>query len=131
MSKSAYLGGKLLDHLYGGPDYTRPATVYVALFADAAFTELSGNGYARAAVTNNATNWPAASAGSKTNGAAITYSVATGDWSPAVGWGIYDAPAGGNLLRAEQLDAPVTVLSGATARFATGALVLTEVDGDV
>ena len=131
MSKSAYLSGKLLDHLYGGPDYTRPATVYVALFADAALTtELSGNGYARAAVPNNATNWPAATGGSKANGAAIVFAAATGDWAQAGAWGLYDASAGGNLLYTGALAAPVTVLNGETARFAAGDLVITEADGD-
>ena len=30
MSKSDFLENKVLDHVLGGPDYARPATVYVA-----------------------------------------------------------------------------------------------------
>jgi hypothetical protein len=51
-SKSNYLENKLLDHVYGGPDYPRPATVYVALFTAAPTdsgggTEVSGSGVSR------------------------------------------------------------------------------------
>lgn len=127
-AKSAYLKGALADHVFGGPDFTRPATVYLALYSDTAFTELSGNGYARAAVTNNATNFPAASGGVKTNGAAITFAAATGNWPQAVAWAICDAGSGGNRLYQGALTPPVTVQSGYTARFAAGALAITEAD---
>jgi hypothetical protein len=132
MSKSNYLENALLDHHLGGPDYTRPGTVYVALFSAAPSdagggTELSGNGYARKAVTNNATNWPAASGGSKSNGVEIRFDAATGsNWAAATHFGIFDASSGGNLLRWGALSASVTVNVGDDARFAPGALVCTE-----
>lgn len=102
-SKSNYLENALLDAVLGGPAYSLPATVYVALHSAAptestAGTELTGSGYARVAVTNNSTNWPAAASGIKSNGAAIAFPVATGDWVAAVGWGILDASSSGNLL---------------------------------
>ncbi len=132
MSKSDYLENKLLDHHLGGPDYTRPGTVYVALYSAAPSdagggTELAGNGYARVAVVNNATNWPAASAGSKSNGTEIRTPTATGsDWATATHFGIFDASTAGNLLRWAALTASVTVTVGSDARFAPGALVATE-----
>jgi len=84
-SKSNYLENKVLDHVLGGGDYTRPATVYVALYTVAPSdtgggTEVTGGSYARAAVTNNSTNWPAASGGEKSNGTEITFETATASW---------------------------------------------------
>lgn len=66
--KSDYLELKILDGVLGGPDFVRPATSHVALYTVAPSdagggTEVSGGSYARAAVTNSATNWPAAAAG--------------------------------------------------------------------
>lgn len=102
-SKTNYLEDKLLDHVLGGGDYTRPATVYFALFTVApgesgGGTECSGGGYARVAVTNDATNWPAASGGSKSNGLVVSFPVLTGSIGTVAGFGIFDASSGGNLL---------------------------------
>ncbi len=105
-SKSDYLELKVLDHVLGGSDYTRVATVYIALFtvtpSDAGGgTECTGGGYARLAVTNNATNFPAASAGSKTNGTTFSFTTFSGSVSAGaafVAWGIFDASTSGNLL---------------------------------
>lgn len=102
-SKSDFLELALLNHVYGGPDYVRAATVYVALFTvaptDAAGgTEVSGGSYARAAVTNNAINFPAASGGSKSNAVAITMAVPSADWGVCVAFGLFDALTAGNLL---------------------------------
>lgn len=103
MSKSDYLESKVLDHLLGRTTYTAPATVYVALYTTAPTdagggTEVSGGGYARKAVTNDATNWPAASGGSKANGTAIAFPEATANWGTVVAWGLFDASSDGNLL---------------------------------
>lgn len=67
-ARSNYSAKKILDHELGGPDYTRPATVYIALLTvrpnmidtGSTITEANYTGYARKAVTNNATNFPAA-----------------------------------------------------------------------
>jgi hypothetical protein len=129
--KSDYLENKVLDHVLGGGDYTRPATVYVGLFTAAPTdagggTEVSGGAYARASVTNNATNWPAASGGSKSNGVAIAFVTATAGWGVAVAFGIFDALTNGNLLYWALLTSSMTIDSGATASFAIGALTVTE-----
>jgi len=130
-SKSDYLENALLDHQLGGPDYTRPATVYVALYTVAPTdagggTEVSGGSYARVAVTNNATNWPAASGGAKSNGTEITFAEATADWGTVVAFGIFDAVTGGNLMDWADLTASKAIDSGDTAKFAVGELDLTE-----
>lgn len=133
-SKSDFLENSLLDHELGGPDYTRPATVYVALYSVAPSdagggTEATGAGYARKSVTNNTTNWPPAVAGSKSNGVAITFAAATGNWSAGanqVAFGIFDDPTAGNLLRWGAITTPVPVLLGDTLVFPIGTLVVTE-----
>ncbi len=89
-------------------------------------TEVSGNAYARVAVTNNATNWPAASAGSKANGAAITFPQATpAGWGVVTQFGIFDASTAGNLLAWGDLTASKTVDALDTVSFAIGALTIT------
>ncbi len=102
-SKSDYLENKILDHFLGAVTYTPPATVYIAAYTVAPTdagggTEVTGGSYARVAVTNNATNFPAAVAGSKSNGTAINFATATADWGTLVAVGIFDAASGGNLL---------------------------------
>ncbi len=131
MSKSTYTKNKTLDHRYGGPDYARPATIYVALFTSApgvsgGGTEVSGGSYARAAVTNNATNWPAAASGEKSNGAAVTFAQATAGWGTVTHFGFFDALSGGNLLDFAPLQASKTIQNGDTPSFGIGSLVLRE-----
>lgn len=118
-SKSNYLENALLDHVLGGGDYTRPATVYAALFTvapgeAAGGTEVTGGSYARVAITNNATNFPAASGGSKSNGTAITFPQASANWGTVVALGVFDASTSGNLLFYGWLGADSGVLFTAT-----------------
>jgi hypothetical protein len=107
MSASNYLARKFVDLALGGQALSAPATVYFAAFSappddSGSGTELAGNGYARVPITNNLTNWPAASgalAAAKSNGTAIAFPTATANWaSPVVAWGIFDASSSGNLL---------------------------------
>lgn len=63
-----YLENKILDHVLGNSTYTPPSTVYIGLAVsvsdDGTITgEPSGGSYARIAVANNATNFPAVSGG--------------------------------------------------------------------
>lgn len=136
-SKSDYLEKKLLNHALGGPDYSRPATVYVALYSvtpgdGGGGTEATGSGYARLAVTNNATNFPAASGdspGTKANGTVFTFATPTGDWSGGadmVAFGIHDDPTAGNLLIWGALTVPKPALNGDPVFFPIGALTWTE-----
>jgi hypothetical protein len=133
-SKSDYLENALLDHVLGGGDFTRPATVYVGLWTAAlddtsdgsTAGEVSGGSYARVALTNNATNWPAAAAGAKSNGVAITFPQATADWGTVTYFAILDAATAGNILYWGALTASKTIQNGDTASFAVGDLDITE-----
>ena len=130
-SKSDYLEDVLLDEVLGGADYTPPATVYLALFTAAPSdsgggTEVSGGGYTRVAVTNNSTNWPAASGGSKSNGVDMTFPQATADWGTVVAFAIFDASTAGNMLYWGDLTTSKTINDGDTAKFAAGDITITE-----
>jgi hypothetical protein len=131
MSKSDFLENKILDHILGGPDYVRPANVYVALFTAAPTdagggTEASGGSYARAAVTNDATHWPAGAGGVKSNGVAITFAQATAPWGTVVAFALFDALVAGNMLMWGALTTNKTVGTGDTPSFPIGSLVFTE-----
>jgi hypothetical protein len=129
---SDFLEAEILDQIFGASAYVAPVTLYVALSttapteAGASFTEPVGNGYARVAVTNNLTNFPAAVAGAKSNGTQITFPAATGaGWGTLTHFGIWDASSGGNLLCFAPLTASVLVVAGDTPRFPIGDLDIT------
>ena len=95
---SDYLENALINAVLRNTSYTSPATVYVALFTsdptDAGTgTELSGNGYARTAVT-----FGSPSNGVTTNSADVTFPTATASWGTVSHIGIYDASTSGNLF---------------------------------
>ena len=122
---------ELLDHLFGNAAYTAPATLYVSLFTAAPTdagggTEVTGGSYARVAVTNNATNWPAAAAGAKSNGTVITFPTPSANWGTAVAFGIHDAATSGNLLAWATLASNRVINNGDGApKFAIGDLDIT------
>lgn len=118
-----YGGNKLLLLLFNGTAFPSVATHYFALGTGGASSGVTGehtignNGYTRAVVTNNPTNWPAASAGVKANGAAITWGAPSGAWASSVAlshFAIMDASSSGNCLWCQALSASITV-SGAGA----------------
>lgn len=131
MSKSNYLENAVLNHVLGGPDFPRPATVFVALFTAApgeagGGTEVSGGSYARVGVTNNSTNFPNASGGVKSNGGDITFVAATGNWGLVNSFAIFDAASGGNMLYYGNLTVAKQVYTGDLVQFPAGQLTFTE-----
>lgn len=126
-----YLDNKIVDLAFGGVAYSAPATVYVGLStttptqSSTNVTEPSGNGYARVAVTNNTSNWPSASNGSKSNANAIIFPTSTGSWGTLTYFVIYDASTGGNLMGYGALTNSQTVSTGNTLSFAASALTIT------
>jgi hypothetical protein len=131
-SKSNYLENALLDHVFGGGDYARPATLYIALFTVSpgetgiAGTEVSGGSYQRLAVTNNPTNFPAASGGSKSNGTTFTFVTATASWGTVAAFAVMDDPTSGNELYYGDISTPKLIDVGDTAKFNPGDLSFSE-----
>lgn len=110
-----------------------PTTVWAALSTQAftpqgggAEVSNSGTGYARKGVTNNSTNFPAASSTSnqKTNGTAITFNTATAAWGTITWMGIFSNSVGGSLIHAFQLTTPKPVDVGDGPVFNIGKFVV-------
>lgn len=127
MSKSNYLENELLDHVLRNQAFASPTTVYAALYttqpSDAGGgTEVSGNAYARVAIT-----FGAATSGSITNSSAVTFPQAGGGpWGTITHFGVLDALTNGNLLYWGALDESKVIDDGDTMEFSIGDLMVTE-----
>lgn len=125
-----YLENKLLDHVFGATSYSAPANLHFGLSSTdplddgSGKTEPSGGSYARVSMTNNATNFPAASGGSKSNGTAITFPTASASWGALGYFIVMDQGSGGNYLGGGSLSASKTIDSGDTAQWAIGAFTI-------
>lgn len=134
--KSAYLEDKMLNWLKGTAFGTAPTTVYVALLTTVptaddgtGAVEVSGNAYARQAITTSS-GWSSIS-GSGTsphqisNGAIITFPTPTGNWGAVIGLALYDASTAGNLLYWSSITSQA-INTGVVASLAIGALVVSD-----
>jgi hypothetical protein len=101
--KSTYLKNAVVDWIANGAN---PAvlTPYISLHsANPGLTgtsELSGNNYAR---VDASACFPASSGGVATNDAAVTFPTASGDWTAATHFGVWDDPTAGNFLYSGKL----------------------------
>lgn len=135
---SDYLENKILDHVLRATAYTAPATVYVGLLTAApndtgGGTEVSGNAYARVAITSGTAAWnntqgntTGASTGTDgtiENAAAVTFPTPTpAGWGTVTHFAVYDAATAGNLLFYAALTTSKTINAGDAVSFAAGAL---------
>lgn len=122
---SDYLENEILDHILGTGAYTMPTTVYVGLSTgsfndDNSGTELTGNNYAREAIT-----FGAAASGVASNSAAVEFNAATGSWGTVSHFGLFDALSGGNLLIHGALTASKVISSGDILKIAIGDMDIT------
>lgn len=121
----------ILKARFGGATPTQPATWYVALTTttptdSAAGTEVTGGSYARVAVTNNTTNFPAPTTGVVSNGTAITFPAPTANWGTVTHFELWDAASAGTRRYWGALTTSRTVNNGDSApSFAVGALTVT------
>lgn len=127
---SDYLENAVLNHIFGGVAYTAPATLYFAAYSSApndagGGTELSGNGYARKGITNNATNFPSTSTSTKSNGAAIEFDAFTGGSQTVVALSVLDSSVAGNMLLWVTLTTAKTFSEGDIIRIPIGGFVVT------
>lgn len=126
---SYYVAKQFIDFLTGK---VRPDAVtggrFLALFTTNPApgntgTELSGGSYARKTC---AASFTAITSGQLTasNTSAITFTTATGNWSTAYYWALFDASSGGNLITWGWIPQGITVLNGQTLTFPIGSIVV-------
>jgi hypothetical protein len=121
-SATDFLENKLLDHTLGPSSYTKPATVWVALYTvspsdSAVGTEVTGGGYARQQIT-----FGAAVNGNISNNTNVDFMN-----MPActiVAAAILSANVGGDMLFWSTLNSNRTLLAGDSVRISTGSLVV-------
>ena len=121
-SASNYLENKLIDHSLGTTTFTKPTTVYAALYTVAPSdtgggTEVTGGSYARQTIT-----FSAASSGSTSNNTNVDFN--TMPAATVVAVAVLDAVTAGNLLYWGTLTTNRTVTAGDSIRIASGALVV-------
>jgi hypothetical protein len=113
---------KLINQVLRDTAYTRPTTVYVALYTDDPTdadvgTEVTGGNYARQSVA-----FGAPSDGATDNSSDITFPTATANWGTITHAGLRDAVSGGNLLFHSALAASKVVDNGDTFKLNAGDL---------
>ena len=145
---SNYLENEVLDHVLGesARDYTPSTTLHIALFSGTAsdvlaaleagtnaatagnwgYYEINTGSYARTAV-----NFAAASGGSATTSADVTFPAATADYNNTATSGatvtciaVVDADTSGQVLFYGQLDNSKEILNGDTFQVSTGNLTI-------
>lgn len=124
---SDYLENKIIDHVLRDTAYTKPTTIYVALYTSAPSdsgggTEVSGGSYARVQVGPSQTDWTATQGGTSgassgtgghtDNAADITFPAPTANWGSITHFGIHDHVSAGNLLFHGALTTAKTVNNG-------------------
>ena len=119
-SITQYLEDKIVDHILGTATYTKPSSVYVALYTviptkTTSGTEVTGGSYARQVAT-----FTASSSGLSSNSGNVDFtSMPT---CTVVAVGVFDSSTSGNLLFFTALDTNKSVTNGDTFRIATGDL---------
>lgn len=131
---SDYLENVLLNHQFRNTAYTPPTTLYVSLHTidpgeSGVGGEIVSNGYTRALIANNSTNFPACSltgAATKLNATTISFPTASAAWGLITHWAIYDHPTNTtNMLAHGPLFASRSVTAGDTPRISSGFLTMT------
>ena len=134
-ASSNYLEAKLLDHALGTTTFTKPTTVYVALFTGTPATNLeagtlsdevttSASAYARQAATFASAASPG---GTATTSATITFPTATASWGTITYLAILDGgtAGAGNVLFYGALDSSKLIETGDTFQIQSGNLTVT------
>jgi hypothetical protein len=127
---SNHVTQRVLDSIFNAQAFAPPSSLWFALFntdPTAANTgvEVSGEGYQRVQIS--AMTFAAMVGGRMTtsNTARVTLPRATGTWTSANFWAIFDAQTGGNLIVKEALLVSANVVAGQQPEFDVGDLVVT------
>lgn len=131
--KSDALENSILDHVLGGPDYTRLSTVYLAIYTAAPTDGTAGTesfSYQRVALPNDSTTWNSASGGVKTNKATLVFSFQYGGGTtgPFTHFAITASSTFGanDILFWGAFASPLTINGGDLVSIPPGGLVITE-----
>lgn len=135
---SDYLENAILDHVLRATAFSAPLTTYVGLLTAAPSdtgggTEVTGNAYARVAVTSGVAAWKSTNGttsgastgtnGTTSNAAAINFPTPTpSGWGTVTHFGIFDAATAGNLLIYAALGQSKVINPGDAVSFAVDAL---------
>jgi hypothetical protein len=125
-----YANNAVLNMVFGATAYDPPPTLYLGLSQSTsnkggAIVEPSGGGYARVPIANNATSFPPAAGGTKSNNAVFTFPTPSAAWGTVQSLFVSDAATGGNILAMADLATPKLIGSGGTpATVAVGGLFL-------
>jgi 2-keto-4-pentenoate hydratase len=123
---SDYLENKVLDHVLKNTAYSQPANLYIGLWtadngleAGTLTAEVSGGSYARMLVT-----FGAASGGSASNSATVTFPAATANWGTITHVAVMDALTSGNVLFHGAVTTSKTIENGDTFQISSGNLTI-------
>ncbi len=129
-SFSDYAENKILEHAVGKTAWSIPTTYLALLTAEpddadtgSTITEPVGGGYARIAMAGK---WATASGGSISNASIVTSATATGDWGTITHVALCDAATTGNVIAWGAVGTAQEILSGGSASFAIGTIILTQ-----
>lgn len=111
MAFTSYTDNKLIDHLLGSATYTKPSSLFVALYVGdpaSGGTEVStsGSAYSRQSAAFTI------SGGAASNTSQLQWSAATSSWGTITHIAVFDASTAGNRLVDAQLSASKTIASG-------------------
>jgi hypothetical protein len=128
---SNYLENKVLDHVLRNTAYTQPSNLFVGLFTNTSGSaganleagtltdEVSGGSYAR-----QSASFSAASGGSASTSATLTFPAATANWGTITHVAVLDASTSGNVLFWGQVTTSKTIETGDTFQITSGNLTI-------
>ena len=128
---SNYLENKVLDHVLKNTAYSQPSTLYVGLFTNTSGNaaanleagtltdEVSGGSYARKTAA-----FSAASSGSASTSATITFDAATANWGTITHVAVIDNSTSGNVLFWGAVTTSKTIETGDTFQITSGNLTI-------
>lgn len=128
---SNYLENALLDHTLRNTPFGQPASLYLGLFTNDSgqaasnleggvlTDEISGGSYVRETIT-----FGAASGGSASSNATVTFTTATANWGTITHVAVMDAATAGNVLFYGAVTTSKTIESGDTFQVSSGNLTI-------
>lgn len=136
-SKTAYLSQRILDHCFGGGDWSPPANVWLVLSSQSfdpnanggACNELTASDYTRLEVVHGPATWSDATTGApsmKSNINDLAWPTATSDWGTPASVYLADAASDGNLLYGADLFAAGDVGDGGLFKILAGTFQFSE-----